>query len=180
MILTAGPSYYRRIILNKYGHEIRQGTYDDYMDLCEDDLGPTISELIDGYISEWFFKDEMINHDCINPKVVNLIKALFHANIQTTMSGDMCGNDLVYIDLHRRYEQSLGRITLPPPWIIVIATVDRARMALGLPRSLIPHPMRGVYIVGDNWPRIRITRKGGMISVEEANEVVKAVLPILK
>lgn len=176
MILTIGPSYYRRTILDASGKEVRQGTYDNYMDLCEDHLGLTIAEFIDGYTSKWFFKDKMMDHDYMNPKVINLIKALFQAKIQTTLSGDMCGDDLVYTDLHRKYEKSLGKTILPPPWIIVPASVNHTKRALGLPSTCYSHPMRGVYIENNHYPRVRITRKGGMISEKEADTVVQKII----
>ena len=67
----------------------------------------------------------------INPKVSNVVAALNAAGIVTDMSGDMYGNDLVYVDLLVP-AAALDGISLPDRWVVTDRLVAVTYEDLGL------------------------------------------------
>lgn len=121
--------------------------------------------------------------DKINPKVTPLVEALNGAGFETSMSGDLYGNELVYVDLSAQAAARVAGTMLPAPWTWTYQDIKLThRDALGTP---IPPNQLGVTanIMDTGQPR-RIARPGGTISEHEAHSIVaaltKAAAPINK
>lgn len=131
---------------------------------------PDLAELLAGCRSE-VRSDGAVDprplDEPVNPKVVELVRALFDAGIPTFCSGDLYGDRVVYVDL---LEAEWGRIArsalLPHGWA---ARNDReVRETLGLP------PWRGGPRDDDYR---RLLREGTRpVTPEQAREVVGALL----
>ena len=135
----------------------------------------TLPELVDGCIALRMVDGCFTYEDCINPKVLPLVQAFFRVGIETTLSGDMEGEDLVYVDLHHKYQDVVNQVILPDGWIVSVQDVKENFRALGLPNDHIILIDRGTTIGQD----VRLCRRGGKINTLEANAVVDAIVDTL-
>jgi hypothetical protein len=104
----------------------------------------------------------------VNPKVAELVFALNAAGIETLQSGDIFGDELVYVDLAPGAAAAAEAAALPGAWVLTFKNVGLTRRdALGERPPARPSGPA---------PRWRLARRGGAVSREEAAEVVAALL----
>lgn len=117
----------------------------------------------------------------INPKVEEVVIALNDAGIRTTMSGDLYGDELMYIDLDPDHQEALDRARLPEGWVKTYTDITLTnRDVLGTP---IPAGREG-YVknlmkAAEDQPmygRRRIAKKGAsQVSPKEAQAIADAI-----
>lgn len=168
------------------GSVVRQRRYGTLEEIRLSDAQPTLEEMIAGHSGEvrngravpWAWEP-------VNPKVLPLVEALYAAGIVTTGSGDLYGNDLVYVDLADGWEGAIAAAGRPPGWVVSVTLGDAAREALGLPPK--PEPdFRGEAVEGvqdddpeaEIWPTamVRLSRRGGAVTPQEAEDVTASLL----
>lgn len=110
----------------------------------------------------------------LNPKVKNLVQLLNKKGIFTELSGDMYGNDLVYVDI--KYPTGkLSEKDLPQGWKITDTSAINTRIAHGLESS----PTLADEGFTPNPDVIRLSKKGTSVSVVEANKIADTLSPSL-
>jgi len=166
------------------GSVVRQHRYDALKEIAFSNAAPTLEELMDGHSGEvrdgrpvpWGWEP-------VNQKVLPLVKTLFTAGVVTTGSGDLYGDDLVYVDLADEWKETATSAALPPGWMVSVKLGDVTREVLGLPPQALPdfNPDDEVVegIVGDNdalHAVVRLCRIGGDVMQEEADSIMKSLL----
>jgi hypothetical protein len=114
----------------------------------------------------------------INPKVAPLVSALNKLNIFTTLSGDMYGNALVYVDLSIPYG-SVEISKLPAGWVVGPNAANHTLAVHGnaavdktsKDADAAAQELESLGVV----PRLRLSRAGGAVSISEAGKVAAAV-----
>ncbi len=155
---------------DKLDKGIRCAWYHSYQELCDDNkINITQQELVNGCISRWSVDGWVMSKDFLNPKVSCLVGALYLAGIQTVLSGDGSSNDLVYVDLHHRYEDMLREVELPSGWFVSQRSVWNMLDVLGLP------PCDNLERDIGQQPKVRLTRRGGHINARESFLIAKAI-----
>ena len=160
------------LVLAADGTVIRQRSYKTESEA--NDM-PTIEELIAGCSCKVLdgHSAVILNEEPINPKVLPLVKAMFAADVTTTASGDLYGDDLVYIDLADEWEGAAVKAALPEGWVVSANSVNQTMEALGLPQdSCFPLSRSGLY---ESFPKIRLSRRGGAVTPKEAADVVASL-----
>lgn len=105
----------------------------------------------------------------LNPKVRLLVGMLNHEGFDTTLSGDLESDMVVYVDLADEYEEMLARTALPRLWRVVPTSVDGAFLAL----FACTPPNTGKVV---NPVRTRLIRMGSHpVTEEEAASLLRAL-----
>lgn len=114
----------------------------------------------------------------LNPKVANLVVALWRAGFRTTMSGDFYADDLVYVDLQPPGARAAAEATLPLGWRLTFQHVAITRRdVLGTP---IPEAQLGVtQTFMDFVLPVRLARAGRHVTESEAHKIVSALNEIV-
>lgn len=169
------------------GSVVRRHRYRTCEEAGLSDAAPTLEEMIAGHSGE--VRDGRTARatawgwEPVNPKVLPLVEAMLAAGVVTTASGDLYGDDLVYVDLADGWESEVAVAETPPGWVVTPALADAAREALGLPQQPVPdfpgEPVEGVQ--GDDedeppGPAVRLSRRGGAVTPQEAAAVTGALL----
>lgn len=114
--------------------------------------------------------------DKINPKVRTLVALLAQAGVPTTMSGDLYGDELVYVDLSAKDVEAAVAAGLPDGWV---ATWQHTALTH---RDVLGKKVRSAQAgITKNYQKAykkqRLARAGSeAVSKEEAQAVVNAVL----
>jgi len=165
------------------GSVVRQCRYKTLKEIMLSNAVPTLEELIDGHSGEvrdgrsvpWGWEP-------VNQKVLPLVKALFTDGVVTTGSGDLYGDDLVYVDLAGGWERTAASVTLPTGWVVSVKLGDVTREVLGLPPQTLPNMDTEIVegVVGDEGdppgPAVRLSRLGGAVTAREAKNITAALL----
>jgi hypothetical protein len=118
----------------------------------------------------------------LNPKVTPLVSALNKQNIPTTLSGDLYGKDLVYVDIDAPWDTKIPG--LPKGWFTGPNSYFHTEAVAGLPTvgEMWKDPQLSVEeLKRQNLrPMLRLARPGGAVSAAEAQQVTSAVEAALK
>lgn len=122
----------------------------------------------------------------INPKVRALVDAINDAGVYTELSGDMYGDDLVYVDVSVPFDQAQS-MRLPRGWKVTRPFVAHTEVAHGLkkfPPDVLDDVIKDALArahpdslmgLGARGEITRLSRAGGKVSETEAKAVADAL-----
>lgn len=167
------------------GSVVRRHRYRTCEEAGLSDAVPTLEEMIAGHSGE--VRDGRTARatawgwEPVNPKVLPLVEALLAAGVVTTGSGDLYGDDLVYVDLADGWENAIAAMRMPSGWVATPTLADAARKALGLPPRVFTspgEPVEGVQDDEDELPgsAVRLSRMGGSVTPQEVADITNSLL----